>query len=79
MNGALNPQQVAERLGISRDTVLRLVRSGRLAAVKLGWRTWRITEDALQAFMAGQQPNAPNKPQNAAAPEKLRRKPRKGH
>ena len=53
MNGALSPQEVADKLGVSKDTVLRLLRSGKLPAVKLGWKTWRITEDALAAFMAG--------------------------
>lgn len=54
MNGAMSPQEVAERLGVSRDTVLRWLRSGKLAAVKLGWRTWRITEDNLAAFTGGE-------------------------
>ncbi len=51
MNGAMSPQEVAERLGVSKETVLRLLRSGKLPAVKLGWRTWRIKRDDLDRFM----------------------------
>jgi excisionase family DNA binding protein len=53
MNGALSPQEAADRLGVSKDTILRLLRSGKLPGKKIGWRTWRITEEALAAFMAG--------------------------
>lgn len=60
--GALSPIQVAEQLGVSKDTVLRLVRSGKLPAVKVGWRTWRITEESLAAFIrAGEVPARPTK------------------
>jgi excisionase family DNA binding protein len=66
MNGALTPQEAAERLGVSRITVLRLLRTGRLQAVKLGWRTWRIPEASLEAFVRGEAaaatPNKPKKP-----------------
>ena len=62
MNGALSPQEVADKLGVSKITVLRLLRSGRLAGKHIGHRTWRVTEEALHAFMAGEQPKTPNRP-----------------
>jgi excisionase family DNA binding protein len=56
MNGVMTPQEVADRLKLNKDTVLRLIRSGKLPAVKIGSKTYRITEDALAAFMRGEQP-----------------------
>jgi excisionase family DNA binding protein len=54
MNGKLlNIDQVAEYLGVHRDTVYNLIRSGRLPALQLGGRKagWRITEDDLHNFV----------------------------
>jgi excisionase family DNA binding protein len=68
--GALSPTQVAEKLGVHKDTVLRLLRSGRLPAVKLGHRTWRITEEALQSFITGASSNTPSNPTVAGTPKK---------
>jgi len=61
MNGAMTPQEVADRLKVSRDTVLRWLRSGKLPAAHLGHKTYRITEDALEAFMRGEQTKGPKK------------------
>jgi excisionase family DNA binding protein len=49
----LTLEQVAEYLGVHRDTVYGLVRSGRLAALQLGGRKtgWRVTEEDLRAFV----------------------------
>ena len=41
----------AERLGVSRMTVLRWLKSGELKGAKLGHRTWRIREDEVVEFM----------------------------
>ena len=54
MNGKLlSIDQVAEYLGVHRDTVYSLIRSGRLPALQLGGRKagWRITEEDLQGFI----------------------------
>ena len=47
-------EQVAEYLGVHRDTVYAMVRSGRLKAFQLGGRkaSWRITAEDLQAFIS---------------------------
>ena len=49
----LSLDQVAEHLGVHRDTVYKLVRSGRLPALQLGGRKagWRVSEEDLQAFI----------------------------
>jgi excisionase family DNA binding protein len=55
MNGKLlTIDQVAEYLGVHRDTVYSLVKSGRLPALQLGGRKagWRIGEDDVHAFVA---------------------------
>ena len=54
MNGKLfTLDQVAEYLGVHRDTVYNLVRSGKLPGLQLGGRKagWRVTEEDLQAFI----------------------------
>jgi excisionase family DNA binding protein len=49
----LTLEQVAEYLGVHRDTVYKLVRSGRLPALQLGGRKagWRVTEQDLKDFV----------------------------
>jgi excisionase family DNA binding protein len=53
----LTARQVQERLGISRETLRKLIGDGQLAAVKLGaGRTspYRISEEALADFIERQ-------------------------
>ena len=57
----LTPYEVAERLQISRITVLNHLRSGLLKGTKVG-RLWRVSEEALAAFC-----NAPTQHGNASA------------
>lgn len=47
----LTPAQVAERLQIHPETILRWIRAGRLRAARLGGQ-WRIDVDDLAAFVA---------------------------
>jgi excisionase family DNA binding protein len=47
----LSPAQVAEMLGVSRSTVLRLLRSGTLTSIRVGPRTIRVPAGALDAFI----------------------------
>ncbi|HET7037934.1 MAG TPA: helix-turn-helix domain-containing protein [Thermomicrobiaceae bacterium] len=50
MTDIMTPEQVADYLQVSRETVYRLIRSGELAAVRIG-RTYRIPHAELQAFL----------------------------
>jgi excisionase family DNA binding protein len=49
----LTIDEVAAYLGVHRDTVYSMVRSGRLPAIQLGGRKagWRISEEDLTAFV----------------------------
>jgi excisionase family DNA binding protein len=49
----LSIDEVAAYLGVHRDTVYSLIRSGRLPALQLGGRKagWRISEEDLDAFI----------------------------
>lgn len=46
----LTPEQVADRLHISRLTIGNWLRSGKLKGVKVG-RLWRVRERDLEAFL----------------------------
>jgi len=50
----LTIDEVAEYLGVHRDTVYSLVRSGRLPAMQLGGRKagWRISQEDVRAFIS---------------------------
>lgn len=43
-------EEVAERLGVHRTTVYRLVMAGELPAAKIG-RQWRIEPDDLERYL----------------------------
>jgi excisionase family DNA binding protein len=45
-----SPEEVAERLGMSRYTIGEWLRSGRLKGRRIG-RFWRVKESDLQAFI----------------------------
>lgn len=47
----LSPEEVAEVLGVSRLTVVRWVRSGKLKGQKLGKKTIRVKASDLEAFI----------------------------
>lgn len=44
---------IADVLIVCEDTVLAEIKRGRLAAIKVG-RSWRITDAALHAYLAGE-------------------------
>jgi excisionase family DNA binding protein len=46
----LTMEEVAKRLGVGQDKVRELIRTGKLAAIRLGYRTIRISESALIAY-----------------------------
>jgi excisionase family DNA binding protein len=49
----LTPEQVADRLQISRVTVMDYLRKGRLKGHRVG-KLWRIKEEDLEAFLEGE-------------------------
>lgn len=49
----LTVDQAAERLQMHADTVRRLLREGQLPGRKVGARQWRISADALKAYING--------------------------
>jgi|TARA_Y100000310_G_scaffold268830_1_gene281680 excisionase family DNA binding protein len=51
MDKYLTPREVAEQLNISRETVLRRIRTGKLNALKIGNRVYRISETDLEKFL----------------------------
>jgi DNA binding domain, excisionase family len=55
----LNLAEAADFLRVSKPTMGKLIREGRIKAVKVG-RDWRITKAALDSFLAGE--NAEEKP-----------------
>lgn len=48
----LTPEAVAERLSVSRHTVMKWLRQGKIAGRKLGGKIWRVHPDDVQAFIA---------------------------
>lgn len=50
MEQYLTAREVAERLRVHRETVLRWARAGKLAGVKLA-RQWRFSETAVRQFI----------------------------
>ena len=52
--GCLTAEQVAERLQVSRATVLFWLRMGRLRGSKLASQTWRITPAEIEVFLERQ-------------------------
>lgn len=47
----LTPKEVAKRCWVTPATVMRWIHSGQLAGVRLGHRTWRISDAALATFI----------------------------
>jgi excisionase family DNA binding protein len=51
MQDIMTPEQVAEYLHLSTDTIYRLIRGRRLAATRIG-RSYRVPRGDLDAFLA---------------------------
>lgn len=47
----LTINQVAEKFGVTRLTVVRLIEEGKFKASKFGWQ-WRIDRTSLEAYFA---------------------------
>jgi len=52
----MTPREVADALRVSTDTVLRLIASGDLPAIRVSPRIVRIPTPAFAAFQAGRRP-----------------------
>ncbi|MEW6048568.1 MAG: helix-turn-helix domain-containing protein [Bacillota bacterium] len=50
--GFLTPKQVAELLQISHQEVLNLIHTGKLPAVKVSERIYRVRREDLEAYIA---------------------------
>lgn len=50
----LTPAEVMDVLGIGKNTMYDILNSGQLAGFRVG-RNWRISADALEAFMLASQ------------------------
>lgn len=60
-NQFLTLPEVQGRLGIkSRKTVLKYIRTGKLAAIKLGGTRWRISAQDLNRFLSDQRKSSRN-------------------
>ncbi|MCD6410444.1 helix-turn-helix domain-containing protein [bacterium] len=47
----LTPQEVAERLRLTRRTIMKYIREGKIKAIKLNRRIYRISEKDLNVFL----------------------------
>lgn len=64
----LLPEEVAERLRVSRITVMRLLREGKLRGIKTQ-KLWRVREEDLEAFIQGDQRGGQQYPATAESME----------
>jgi excisionase family DNA binding protein len=46
-----SPDEAAEHLGVTLNTVRAWLRDGNIKGIKLGGRIWRISEEALNDFI----------------------------
>lgn len=47
----LTPQEVAERLRLTRRTIMKYIREGKIRAIKINRRIYRISEKDLNSFL----------------------------
>ena len=47
----LTPQEVAERLRLTRRTIMKYIREGKIKAIRLNRRIYRISEKDLNLFL----------------------------
>lgn len=59
MDELLTPAKVMEILHISRSTLWKLIKAGRLPRVLLGTRTMRFRREAVEALMRGENEPTP--------------------
>lgn len=51
MSEYLTPKEAADLLKVDRLTVYRMIKDGRLSAVRIGKRGWRISREALTGLL----------------------------
>lgn len=66
----LSVPDVAQELGLHRDTVRRLLASGYLNGYRADLKQWRVTREALDAFKAGGGVKRPGRPRKEAQTRK---------
>jgi excisionase family DNA binding protein len=52
-------ESLADEVGVKREFIRRLIKSGKLPATRLGARSWRVAEEDWQAFLASNPVIAP--------------------
>lgn len=57
----LTAAEAAERIRVSKMTVYRLIKAGKLPAVQIG-KAYRVREDDLEAYLNANYVNAANRP-----------------
>jgi excisionase family DNA binding protein len=55
-------KEVAERFRVSQGTIYADIRTGRLKALRFGRKTYRITEESLQDYLAAAQVSDSSRP-----------------
>lgn len=64
MYDLLGAKEVADLLGVSERTVVRMFQSGELPAMQLNGKTWRIRRTTVEAYLdRGLGPPEPKAPQ----------------
>ena len=66
------PDEVAQILCLSRRTIYRMIRDGRLPAIRLGAGPWRITRETLLMLLPlpqGDLRRSPREPQYITTPQ----------
>ena len=58
-------KEVAEMLRVSQGTIYSDIRTGRLAALRFGRKTYRITEDGLQDYLAAAEVPVSSRPRTS--------------
>jgi len=59
-NNYYTPKEVAEMLTISKIRVLQLIKTGDLQASKLGYRTYRISANAVENYLQSNKVQTPS-------------------
>jgi excisionase family DNA binding protein len=72
MENPLTAQEVAERYSVTVETVWRWIRTGRLPAMRLTKRNYRIRREDLEAFERGETQAQTGQSQTKPKPSKKR-------
>jgi len=59
-DSALTPEQVAELLNVTRETIYRKLRKGEIPAARVG-KVWRISRETIDRMLRGENPREDRK------------------